>query len=79
MGCPGEYGRDEVKEAIANVLDACAQRNVPSGFHVIESDPVKLQERIKQGCTFLAYSIDFFFLGDNARAGMQQIKGGEHS
>ena len=73
MGYPGEYHRDDVKDAIQSVLDACKQFNVPSGFHVIESDPAKLNERIRQGCTFLAYSIDFFFLGDAAREGMSKV------
>jgi len=74
MGYPGEYHRDDVKEAIARVLKVCKEQNVPSGFHVIESNPSKLQERIDEGCTFLAYSLDFFFLGDSCRDGMKKIK-----
>lgn len=76
MGYPGEYDREDVKKAIECVLQACKKNNIPSGFHVIESDPSKLQERIEQGCTFLAYSLDFFFLGDRARDGMKKIKEG---
>lgn len=75
MGYPGEYNRENVKKAIAKVLKVCKEKNVPSGFHVIESNPEKLQQRIDEGCTFLAYSVDFFFLGDAARDGMKQIKG----
>ena len=74
MGYPGEYDREDVKNGIAKVLKVCKENNIPSGFHVIESDPSKLNERIEQGCTFLAYSLDFFFLGDGARAGMQKVK-----
>lgn len=74
MGYPGEYHRDDVKEAIVKVLRVCKEKHVPSGFHVIESNPSKLQERIDEGCTFLAYSLDFFFLGDSARNGMKKIK-----
>lgn len=73
MGYPGEYDRDDVKNGIAKVLEVCKANNIPSGFHVIESDPAKLNERIKQGCTFLAYSLDFFFLGDGARGGMKKV------
>lgn len=76
MGYPGEYDRDDVKNAIAKVLKVCKDYNTPSGFHVIESDPKKLNERIEQGCTFLAYSLDFFFLGDSARDGMKMIREG---
>ena len=74
MGYPGEYHREDVKHAIDEVLASCKKHQVPSGFHVIESDPTKLNERIEQGCTFLAYSLDFFFLGDSAREGMSKVK-----
>ena len=74
MGYPGEYDREDVKSGIAKVLEVCKANNIPSGFHVIESDPSKLNERIEQGCTFLAYSLDFFFLGDSARDGMKKVK-----
>ena len=74
MGYPGEYERADVKDSIAKVLRVCKENNIPSGFHVIESDPSMLNERIEQGCTFLAYSLDFFFLGDSARDGMKKVK-----
>ncbi len=76
MGYPGEYYRDDVKKAILDIKLACEKFNKPYGFHVIESDPSKLQARIDEGCTFLAYSLDFFFLGDSARNGMKIIKKG---
>lgn len=74
LGFPGAYHKSEVKEAIAKVLECCKRHNIPCGFHVIETDPKKLQEKIKEGCTFLAYSLDFLFLGDNVRRGMEIIK-----
>lgn len=76
MGYPGEYHREDVANAIQHVLDVCQTQNFPSGFHVIESEPSNLIKRAEQGCTFLAYSLDFFFLGDNARAGMLKIQQG---
>jgi 2-dehydro-3-deoxyglucarate aldolase len=74
MGYPGEYYRDDVKKAINTIKIACKKYNKPYGFHVIESSPTNLQNRINEGCTFLAYSLDFFFLGDSARNGMNTIK-----
>ncbi len=73
MGHPGEFEREDVKRAIEDVKRACEKHGKPYGFHVIESDPARLQQRIDEGCTFLAYSLDFFFLGDSARAGMREI------
>ena len=66
MGYPGEFEREDVKDAVRKVLDKCRMYSVPSGFHVVDTDPVKLQEKIEQGCTFLAYGIDYFFMRDAA-------------
>jgi 2-dehydro-3-deoxyglucarate aldolase len=76
MGVPGEYYRKDVQSAILRIKKACKRYNKPYGFHVIESNPENLQKRIEEGCTFLAYSLDFFFLGDCAREGMNVIKEG---
>jgi 2-dehydro-3-deoxyglucarate aldolase len=74
MGYPGQYNRDDVKNSIDEVKRACKKFNKPYGFHVIESDPYKSMEKVDDGCVFLAYSIDFFFLGDCVRHGMDIIK-----
>ena len=73
MGFPGEYHRKDVKDAIEKVKLSCKKHNKPFGFHVIESNPEKVIEKIKEGATFLAYSLDFFFLGDKAREGMKIV------
>lgn len=74
MGYPGQYHRDDVKDALQRVVEVTRQMNKPLGFHVIESDPREVEKRIQQGYTLLAYSLDFFFLGDTARMGMQHLR-----
>lgn len=74
MGYPGEFERDDVKEAVATVLEKCKAKNMPSGFHVVDTNPKKLQEKIKEGCTFLAYGIDYFFMRDAVIDGMRKVK-----
>lgn len=74
MGYPGEFERNDVKEAVQKVLDKCKEYNVPSGFHVVDTNPEKLKQKIKEGCTFLAYGIDYFFMRDLAINGMKEIK-----
>jgi 2-dehydro-3-deoxyglucarate aldolase len=76
MGHPGEFEREDVKKAVEKVLDCCKVFNIPSGFHVVDTEPEKLQEKISQGCTFLAYGIDYFFMRDAAINGMNKIKEG---
>jgi 2-dehydro-3-deoxyglucarate aldolase len=74
MGYPGDYLRDDVSHAIEEVMRVCSANNFPSGFHVIETDPDIVLKRISQGCSILAYSIDFFFLGDSVRSGISSIR-----
>jgi 2-dehydro-3-deoxyglucarate aldolase len=74
MGYPGEYDREDVKEALEIVKKACRNFNKPLGFHVIKSEAQFLQEKIEEGYTFLAFSIDFFFLGDRVREEMGKIR-----
>ena len=76
MGYPGEFEREDVKSAVENVLKSCKKYNIPSGFHVVDTDPKKLKEKIDQGCTFLAYGIDYFFMRDLAIDGMKKLKEG---
>lgn len=74
MGFPGEYDRKDVKEAIVRVEKACKKSGKWLGFHVIPSEHKALNEKIKAGYNFLAFSIDFLFLGDKARHEMSLIK-----
>ena len=74
MGYPGEFEREDVKGAVNQVLNKCKQYNMPSGFHVVDTDPDMLQKKIDAGCTFLAYGIDYFFMRDAAINGMNKLK-----
>lgn len=76
LGCPGDFEREDVKDAVQKVLDKCKEYKIPSGFHVVDTDPEKLQIKINQGCTFMAYGIDYFFMRDAAVSGMNKLKQG---
>lgn len=76
MGCPGDFEREDVQAAVQKVLDKCKEHNIPSGFHVVDTDPEKLILKIDQGCTFLAYGIDYFFMRDAAMSGMDKLQEG---
>ena len=74
MGMPGEYHKQEVIDALKYVEDRCMALNKPLGFHVINPDYRDIQETLHKGYTFLAFSLDFFFLGDKAREQMTFLK-----
>lgn len=74
MGFPGEFEREDVKEAIQKVIKKCREHNIPSGFHVVDTNPEKIKSKIDIGCTFLAYGIDYLFLRDSVMNGMKKLK-----
>lgn len=74
MGYPGEFARVDVVEALNRIDTVCLEKGRPLGFHVISSDHIKTLEKINVGYTFLAVSLDFFFLGDSARREMCELR-----
>lgn len=74
MGYPGEYDRVDVQAALVKIDEIAKKLDKPLGFHVIDSDHSKTLEKINKGYTFVAFSLDFFFLGDKARKEMELLK-----
>jgi 2-dehydro-3-deoxyglucarate aldolase len=74
MGFPGQYDREDVKAALERIDVVAKKLNKPLGFHIVDSDHSKILEKIDKGYSFLAFSLDFFFLGDKARQEMNLLK-----
>tara|TARA_B110000305_G_C19462041_1_gene655185 strand:- start:4946 stop:5734 length:789 start_codon:yes stop_codon:yes gene_type:complete len=74
MGYPGDYNRDDVKKALQKIDLITKKMNKPLGFHVIESNHEMVIKKIVKGYSFIAFSIDFFFLGDLLRSEMSKLK-----
>ncbi len=74
MGMPGNYEHPDVLEALKKVEEITIRMKKPLGFHVIHSDHKKTLDKYNVGYKFLAFSIDFFFLGDKAREEMALLK-----
>lgn len=74
IGYPGDFKKKEFRNILKDVLDICKKHKISSGFHVVDTDPTKLKFKIDEGCTFLAYGIDYFFLRDSAIKGMRTIR-----
>jgi len=73
MGKPGRFADIDVQEAIKKVEKTCKAINKPLGFHVIQPDHSELTKKINEGYSFLAFSLDFLFLGEKARVEMSKI------
>lgn len=74
MGFPGQFDREDVKLAIDEVLKKAKLKNIPFGFHIVNTDPKETINKIMSGGNFVAYGTDFSFMGDMARSGMKKIR-----
>ena len=74
MGKPGKFDDEDVKDVLKTIDNITIKMNKPLGFHVISSDHKKTLEKINSNYCFIAFSLDFFFLGDKAREEMALLQ-----
>ncbi|MBF0479336.1 MAG: 2,4-dihydroxyhept-2-ene-1,7-dioic acid aldolase [Candidatus Omnitrophica bacterium] len=74
MGFPGEFHRDEVKQAEARYLEVCRKLNKTAGAHSVPPDVNLLKQKQQQGFTFLGFSLDSYFLATMVADQLKQIK-----
>ena len=74
LGIPGQFDHKSVVDALKHVEKVCKDSKFPLGFHVVPSDNDLLVKKIEEGYRFLAFSIDFMFLGNKLRDEMKIIK-----
>ncbi len=73
MGLAGELTHPKVLKSLQKIHAITKLLNKPLGFHVIQPNYEDLQNKISEGYTFLAFSLDFFFLGNKVREEMQKL------
>lgn len=76
LGIPGNFEDKKMKAAIEKVENYCKVNSFPLGTHVIKPAHNECVQRIRDGYTFLAFSLDFFFLGEKCREEMKEIRPG---
>lgn len=74
MGMPGKFDDPAVIEALAQVEKIGSERGINLGFHVIPPVAHQLAEKRDKGYNFLAFSLDFLFLGQNVREQMNAYR-----
>jgi 2-dehydro-3-deoxyglucarate aldolase len=74
LGVPGNFDHPDVLKAIKKVEEVCKKKKVALGTHVIPPDYKKALEKIADGYTFLAFSLDSLFLGNSAREQIKKLK-----
>lgn len=62
LGHPGDLDHPKVQDARRRILQACRDRNVPAGIHVVAPNPDDIRARIDEGYRFIACSVDTQFV-----------------
>lgn len=74
MGKPGKFDDRDVIEAIERYEVLCRALQKPLGYHVVPVDHALVQQRLEKGYSFVAFSTDFLFLGENCRGAMKPLR-----
>jgi 2-dehydro-3-deoxyglucarate aldolase len=74
LGIPGYFEDPSVITALNSYKETCIKNKFSMGFHVVNTDSQKIQEKIDEGYRFIAYGTDFLFMGDGAHIGFDQLK-----
>ncbi len=69
MGIPGEFENPYFLSAVEKINAAAKECSIPSGIHVIEPEQDKLEDAVKKGYGFIAYSLDIRMLDSACRSG----------
>ena len=67
MNLTGNFHSKKFTSAMNKIRDMCNAQSMPCGVHVVKPEPLELEKVIKQGCRFIAYSIDSVFLNESTR------------
>ena len=74
MGIPGEFDHPEFKQTVENIIEIGKMVDAVIGLHIVEPDIDKLNEAIKTGYKFIAYSADIRMLDVAARNGVDEAR-----
>lgn len=74
MGLAGKIDHPDVQAAMNKVRETAKKMGKPGGLHIVEPDLEKLKYSMKQGFTFIAYSIDTRILDTVSRAATAYVK-----
>ena len=74
LGIPGQFDHELMIEAMSKIQTFMSSSSKIPGYHVVEPDVDQLQQRVREGYRFLAYSVDIRMLDTCSRSAIKKIK-----
>lgn len=75
LGVPGQFDHFSVKDAMDKIQSVGIDSDKAAGIHVIEPDVEEVRQRVGEGYSFVAYSLDIRMLDSACRSGVDAILG----
>jgi 2-keto-3-deoxy-L-rhamnonate aldolase RhmA len=73
LGIPGQFDHPDYLSALEEIERVAKEIGIPAGFHIVPPEPKLVLEKINRGFSFIAYGVDFLFLGEKCREGLKEI------
>ena len=74
MGITAQFNHEDYIKAHDKILAKCKEYNIMAGVHVVQPDTVEVEQKLKQGFSMIAYSLDITMLGTACRNGLKIMK-----
>jgi len=74
MGIPGDFTHPDYLNAMEKIKSVSEKMKMAGGIHIVEPDPKQLSQRMDEGYTFIAYSVDIRMLHSACEIGMDTVR-----
>jgi 2-dehydro-3-deoxyglucarate aldolase len=74
LGIPGQFDHPAMQEALQTIKTVMNEGNKAGGFHIVEPSVDKAITKYKEGYSFLAFGVDFLFLGWSCREELKNLR-----
>ena len=75
MGIAGQFENQDFINAMNCIRETGRRLGCSAGIHIVEPDPQQLEQSIRDGYTFIAYSVDIRMLDVSVRQGIEKMRG----
>lgn len=74
LGFPGEFEREDFKEALIKYEEVSKKMRKPMGYHMVEPTKENVNELVEKGYQFIALGFDSYFIGRQCREVLNNVK-----
>jgi len=74
LGVPGNFDDKKMLAALEKIQNSVPKKDVSLGYHIVFPSLEAVEKKINQGYSFIAYGVDFIFLGETCRDSLSKIR-----